>query len=947
MSKVSYHRRNRNYRIPKPNRRANKRLRGEGPFEDWFNNAGKAIANEFTNPDSLLNQAANKAKEEIEKAARAVEAELKRWEQELGKVFDPKKNGLEEKFRDFANQVGPAFQMIGDKLKHDLDPRTNGVDAAFRKFGNDVNGAFQELGDKINAQLIKDGEAIKNAFKGLSDTIGNESWWKDTMSNPETYFFIAQAVISCSAAFLGPAGVALANGVVGAARMITKAARGEQINLSDLLDVAVSLIPAGGVAAKTAVKTPTTFLGKVVQTVQTSLTGVAKADPNAKKRAFGEGLVAVVTAGEQAGIIPPIKAATSAAEDRSQQDAADAAYNAREAERRAKEAADAAYDPLASYPPRLDFISFPDGEIIKMDKPIKPPLGAPVKIGNIFLHKMKSYNEGEFAAKMMTMSLSPDWPADPKARIFECIKTIPADKAKNVVLPMKPGPGENFESKKTEYWRECTKEYANSQPGATLDLDPRKFFEEQVVLYKANYEKYKTAMTEADRKRAEEERKRLEELERQRKLSIEASIPTLPALQPLLKILWDNEYNKKIEEWTKNEWLPETKFEGQTTFNVTVDYKQALSPPPQFYAEMLSTGGTFSVYPPNRDDTEKQKSLQKTKDAALDLILKLCPWAQPLPLLEKATLVYLFNEFKKAFPDAETQSKYKDYFTVEGREARYNLMIETKKETRNLSALAKNRKLAREIEERNRVKEAALKEEYQSWLTKHNERLNALTPQARENYKKYEQYTYKTAEKEAELNASPNSMPDKPLHTAFATKYTKGLADDSTGGAPLVVKDPTTWNLEFNGNFVPADMNPTIQSGYIYPEQVLRNTPPQLEQIFVTQLAFNPELSVPKMIEEAQKAILDEGWNKDFHENNVAKYYMSLAKPPDIPKNPELEESLGFVDTSAPLDDPQAPTEDIFEAMDTGDDPYAAMNNADEYQGGSRRRYKRRKIGRR
>lgn len=118
MSKVEYHRRRRNYKIPKINRRLR---RGKGPVDDWFRNAGNAISNEFTNPDSLLNQASQK-----------VLNELKHWEEELGKVFDPNKNGIKEKFEQFANSVAPAFAAIGDKLKHDLDPRLNGVDAAFR-----------------------------------------------------------------------------------------------------------------------------------------------------------------------------------------------------------------------------------------------------------------------------------------------------------------------------------------------------------------------------------------------------------------------------------------------------------------------------------------------------------------------------------------------------------------------------------------------------------------------------------------------------------------------------------------------------------------------------------------------------------------------------------------------------------------------------------------------
>lgn len=293
-------------------------LQGEGPFEDWFNKAAQdvgnfvndaasKIKNEFTNPDSLLNQAAKKI------------------ENELGKVFDPQKNGLKDKFEDFSRQVGPVFAQLGEKLANDLDPNKNGVKAAFDKFGADVNGAFNEIGNKIKEQAARDKAALDSAFAGIGDalanSIGNKDWWEKTMTDPETYFFLAGALLQAAGSMLGPVGLAAANGVLGATRMIVKAAKGEQVNLSDVMDMVVSMVPGGGAAAKagttaakSAAKVTTSAANSAKSLLDATITKAKASIPppgagRAKK--LGEQLVGMTQTAENMGIVPPLVAGTT------------------------------------------------------------------------------------------------------------------------------------------------------------------------------------------------------------------------------------------------------------------------------------------------------------------------------------------------------------------------------------------------------------------------------------------------------------------------------------------------------------------------------------------------------------------------------------------------------------------------------------------------------------
>ena len=229
---------------------------------------------------------------------------------ELGKIFDPQRNGLAKLVNDEIKKIGPVFDSLGTQLANELDPEKNGVNAALRKFGNDTAASFNELGRLIEEQAKKDKAALEAAFKPVGEfmkNLGDAQWWKDTMNNPETYFLLASIMISAAASFLGPGGVLLANGVVSAARLITKAARGEQVNISDAVEVVVGLIPGGGgakAATATVKATQTKFITKVAGELKK-----APKDPYARRRMIGQSLLTLTKGLETLEILPPLKRA--------------------------------------------------------------------------------------------------------------------------------------------------------------------------------------------------------------------------------------------------------------------------------------------------------------------------------------------------------------------------------------------------------------------------------------------------------------------------------------------------------------------------------------------------------------------------------------------------------------------------------------------------------------
>ena len=148
----------------------------------------------------------------------------------LAKAFDPEKNGVGSAFRQFGRDTNAAFKDIGEKMANAFDPNKNGVREAFEKVG----------------QVLK-------------DTLGNEQWWRDTMSNPDTYIMLVGMIASAaatvlSAGTLGPAAFIALQALGPAMKIIGDAAQGRPVDALDIAGLALSMVPlpGAGAAAKAA-----------------------------------------------------------------------------------------------------------------------------------------------------------------------------------------------------------------------------------------------------------------------------------------------------------------------------------------------------------------------------------------------------------------------------------------------------------------------------------------------------------------------------------------------------------------------------------------------------------------------------------------------------------------------------------------------------------------------
>ena len=141
----------------------------------------------------------------------------------LARAFDPEKNGVAESFRKFGADSVKAFEFLGETIIKNFDPNQNGV-----------KDAFQKLGEELSV-------------------LGDDDWWRETMSDPDTYIFLIGTIASVAAMFVtgGLAGAAL--GALGPAlNMINSAAKGEPVDPLDIAGLALSLVPAGAAALKNA-----------------------------------------------------------------------------------------------------------------------------------------------------------------------------------------------------------------------------------------------------------------------------------------------------------------------------------------------------------------------------------------------------------------------------------------------------------------------------------------------------------------------------------------------------------------------------------------------------------------------------------------------------------------------------------------------------------------------
>jgi hypothetical protein len=143
----------------------------------------------------------------------------------LARAFDPEKNGVAQAFREFGENTKEAFAKVGDELFKAFDPAQNGVGAAFEKLG-----------------------------EAMANTIGNADWWKETMTDPDTYIMLIGAIASAaatvlSAGTLGPVAFAALNMLGPSLKMIGDLAQGRPVDGLDIAAIAFAMIPMPGASA--------------------------------------------------------------------------------------------------------------------------------------------------------------------------------------------------------------------------------------------------------------------------------------------------------------------------------------------------------------------------------------------------------------------------------------------------------------------------------------------------------------------------------------------------------------------------------------------------------------------------------------------------------------------------------------------------------------------------
>jgi hypothetical protein len=308
--------------MPKLKRlRPHRTLTGTGPVEDFFNDAGQKIKNEFTNPDSLTAQA------------------FKSAENALGSVFDPNKNGLREKLGAAIDSFKKFTEQLPADLKAGLDPNQNGVAEAFRKFGQDTNGAFEEIGRRILARAGVDKAALDFAFGPIRDELlrvdseigkfmlrqlGTQEDWKKKFEDPDTYFTIAGILLTAAAAVVAaPAASTAAMGFfavnlgLACAQVLMHAAQGKPFSIGDGITLGFAIFgPAigrmGTAAYQAAYKSVFKTAASTAAPGMLSALGQAAAIPIAQNqlmfnvRGMGQTFTAVSTANMETGGASPV-----------------------------------------------------------------------------------------------------------------------------------------------------------------------------------------------------------------------------------------------------------------------------------------------------------------------------------------------------------------------------------------------------------------------------------------------------------------------------------------------------------------------------------------------------------------------------------------------------------------------------------------------------------------
>ena len=174
--------------------------------------------------------------------------------------------------RDTLNTLNTATQKTIDalsteNLNKNFDPEQNGVANAIRNFPNDAAKQAFEVGEKLLNGLNNPTAVINEIRKfgqTMMDTVGNDQWWRDTMSDPKTYILLLSVVVQVATVILtegvaSPLAVAALAAIGPALDMLVDASKGKTIDVTDIVKMGLAMAGAGaGAALAAGVKAGTT-----------------------------------------------------------------------------------------------------------------------------------------------------------------------------------------------------------------------------------------------------------------------------------------------------------------------------------------------------------------------------------------------------------------------------------------------------------------------------------------------------------------------------------------------------------------------------------------------------------------------------------------------------------------------------------------------------------------
>jgi hypothetical protein len=237
---------------------------GEGLFDGGFaDTAYRRIANEFTNPDSILGSTARAIGNEITNP----ESDLRRKVE--NEFTDPnsvlRTNVLSPEVNSAITQLQTTdWGKYKNAIENAFDPEKNGLANDFRRLGGDTTQFFNEVSANLRRVAEENKEGFDRTFAPLLQAFGEDRElsaiigeqikgfpqtredWERVMKDPDTYFDILSVIITIAAVTVtgpsAPAAIAASRAALTAARVITHAAQGKPITNSELLAIGTDII---------------------------------------------------------------------------------------------------------------------------------------------------------------------------------------------------------------------------------------------------------------------------------------------------------------------------------------------------------------------------------------------------------------------------------------------------------------------------------------------------------------------------------------------------------------------------------------------------------------------------------------------------------------------------------------------------------------------------------